>query len=139
MDARKRDPRTWGLCGSALVCLSRAVAYLGADTIKPVGLDVLTQALPVWVFSLLWLGAGVMCVWSAFTGRRTPAFITLPALPAIVWGLGYITAQILVPTPTAPWAAGVLYLLFAEFIVCFGLVHPQQPRTEVKAEWTPAG
>lgn len=139
MDARKRDPRTWALVGCAFVCISRSIAYLSPDTVRPVGLDVLARVLPAWVFLLLWLCAGVLCIYNGVTGKRQPALISLPALPAIFWGLGYIAAQIFAPTSTANWAAGVLYLVLAELIVCLGLIRPLEPRGRVTGEWTPVG
>jgi hypothetical protein len=135
-DARKRDPRTYGLgVFCAFACISRAAAYLTPGTVKPVGIDVLTQYVALWVFAVAWFAAGVGCIYTAVTGSRTPRAITLPAAPAILWGVSYIVTQIVAPSSIPNWATGALYLCLAGLIVCFGLVRPHAARA-VPGKWT---
>lgn len=95
----RHSPRAWVLLFGSLIAVTYGIAYTPLSNLPPylpLGLDVVSTVIPLWVFGALWLCFGIAGV-VVFFARRVGAwvfagqaglFITWAVSFGIAWFLG---------------------------------------------------
>lgn len=97
--SRRHSPRAWVLLFGSLIAVTYGIAYTPLSNLPahlPLGLDVVSLVIPLWVFGLLWLTFGLGGI-VVFVIRRTGTwafagqfglFISWAVSYGIAWGMG---------------------------------------------------
>ncbi len=92
---RRHSPRAWILLFGSLIAVVYGIAYTPLSNLPqhlPLGLDVVSLVIPLWVFGALWLFFGLSGV-IVFLSRRRGTWVFAGQFGLFVsWGVSYAIA-----------------------------------------------
>lgn len=123
---------------SALSCVF-GIAYTPLSNIParlPVGLDLLTGIVPLWVFGAMWLAAGISGLAVVYFRRIGAAVFAAQFGLFITWTLAYFTAWV-IGEPRA-WLSAVVFAGYALVVAFATRVDPPlwRPPLRWRTKWT---
>lgn len=108
-------------CMSLFLGYAYAVAHVPRTT--RTSLSTMTHTVPLEVFGLLWVAAGLYCIVSAFLPRKIGGFAVGVFMP-FVWGLVYLFCW-LNGDPGRGWvSAGIFWSIAGAMYLASGLIDP---------------
>lgn len=121
---RVNGPRGSVLLAGMVVALGHAFAFFPTPAFVPSGLEMAGQVVPLTIYAVLWLIAGLTAGIGALTrkGEQRDRFdawgFGLLAGMLSLWGATYVLGwAIQSPEGSRAWLAGILYLAVAWFVI----------------------
>lgn len=124
-------PRRWGLGSVSVVYFSRGLAYSGTAIPEPLplGLNTISELVPIWVYGILWIAAGIDCLWVAHKRKAPLAVAFMTGMPTL-WGSAYLISWVASGFDSRDWITVILYYCLAMIAVCFGVIPPKEVKRD---------
>ena len=119
-EVRQHHPPYWGLFGLALLAIGHAWSYgPWVHPTLPLGLDLMTRWIPMPVFALLWLLAGVTVLIEGARGRPGWGAVGGVMGMTMLWGNFYLVGfivQVFDHIPSRSYISAIIYIGVALYI-----------------------
>lgn len=136
------QPRYQGLLFSSALCVLFGIGYSPVSNIParlPLGLDIISAVIPLWVFGGCWLLVGILGLITIYRRRKGAAVFAGQVAMYSIWTLGYTFAWVLsfwdIGEPRA-WVSAGIFGVLTGMVVSFTRVDPPLWASRLGRLWT---